>query len=79
LPHARIGHRYDAVISAALGTTPYRWRVSGGHLPRGLRLTRNGVIIGRPRHRGLFGVRITVRDDTRPQMRAARWFGLRVL
>lgn len=79
LPHARTGHRYDAVLSAALGTTPYRWRVTAGHLPRGLRLTRNGVIIGRPRHRGIFRARITVRDHTRPQMRAARWYRLRVL
>ncbi len=79
LPRADLGRRYAIQLRAALGTTPYQWHVTGGRLPRGLRLTHEGRLVGRPGHRGLFRVRIAVRDHTRPAMRADRWFGLRVL
>ena len=36
LPSAHAGRRYAVLLRANLGTTPYRWQVSAGHLPAGL-------------------------------------------
>jgi hypothetical protein len=72
LPKARIGHKYTAALKAALGTTPYRWTLIRGHLPRGLHLTRDGTISGRPEHKGVYRLEIRVRDSSHPKMTATR-------
>ncbi len=41
--------RYSATLTASGGNPPYRWSVSSGHLPKGLRLKKStGVISGTP-------------------------------
>ena len=72
LRHAHRGRRYRAQLRANLGTTPYRWRVTAGRLPHGLRLTRAGRLSGRPRQRGRFTFTIRVTDSSRPAMHARR-------
>jgi hypothetical protein len=66
-----VGRRYRFQLHALLGRSPLRWRLRG-HLPRGLRLTRGGAIIGIPRRTGSRGLTVEVTDATRPAMRARR-------
>jgi hypothetical protein len=78
LPTATVRHLYHATLRAVLGTSPYRWRVSRGHLPAGLRLSRHGALSGVPRRRGRWWVTIAVTDAGHPRMSAHRRFSLTV-
>jgi hypothetical protein len=49
LPVAHVGRAYVAKLVATGGTMPYSWRVSTGALPAGLRLTKDGRIVGVPK------------------------------
>jgi hypothetical protein len=71
LPRARTHHRYTTRLRAQLGTTPYHWTVTRGHLPRGLRL-RHGRIAGRPDQHGTYRFTVRVKDASHPVMRASR-------
>jgi hypothetical protein len=71
LPRATVGMLYTAQLKAALGTTPYRWRLTRGRLPAGLRLTHAGEIRGVARERVRRRIRLQVSDVSRPQMRAS--------
>ena len=69
LPRARLHHRYRARLLAAEGTTPYRWSLRRGRLPRGLRLNhRTGIISGRPRHAGRRRLTFALRDSSHPRV-----------
>ena len=72
LPAARVGRRYRVALTANLGTTPYRWTLVKGELPRGVELSRAGILAGRPCHTGVFRFTVRVTDSTRPRMIAAR-------
>ncbi|MDQ1496512.1 MAG: hypothetical protein QOG69_2995 [Actinomycetota bacterium] len=48
LPVAHVGRRYAARLVATGGMTPYDWRLVSGSLPKGLRLTPDGLIVGVP-------------------------------
>src|SRR5690242_183346 len=77
-PPARATHRpYHAILRADLGTTPYGFSLTTGHLPPGLRL-RHGSIIGRPRRTGTYRFTIRVRDASRPPTRASRRLAITV-
>ena len=78
LRHAHTGHRYHARLHANLGTTPYHWRVTTGHLPHGLRLNRYGSLSGRPSQRGRVEFTVRVTDSSRPAMHASRHLSLTV-
>ena len=78
LPTGTVRHLYHAMLRATLGTTPYRWRLTHGRLPAGLRLSRRGVLSGVPRHRGHWRVTIGVTDAGHPRMSAHRRFSLTV-
>jgi hypothetical protein len=67
LPAGKAGVPYTATLTATGGTAPYTWQVTGGSLPRGLRLDpRTGVISGRTRDRGTRKVTLTVTDSAAP-------------
>jgi hypothetical protein len=72
LPAAALGRRYTARLVADLGTAPLHWRVTKGHLPRGLKVTRAGLIRGIPRRLGTFHFTVAVTDSTRHAMRDSR-------
>lgn len=38
LPSARVGRPYDAHLAAVGGVSPTLWKLTRGHLPRGIRL-----------------------------------------
>jgi sugar lactone lactonase YvrE len=67
---ARVDHRYAARLRALLGTTPYTWRIMSGRLPRRIHLRRDGMLVGRPRHRGTFHLLVEVRDHSHKRMTA---------
>ena len=76
---ARQGRHYLVNLVAAEGTTPYRWKIARGRLPRGLRLRRTGAIIGTPRRRaGIYRFTIRLTDSTRPTQKVTRKLRLRV-
>jgi hypothetical protein len=76
LPHAMADRPYRARLAAGEGRTPYRWSIAPGALPAGLRLTRSGIVIGRPRRAGRAHVLITVSDAERPAAHATTWLTL---
>lgn len=76
LPATRVGRHYRVRLRAYLGTTPYRWTVRRGRLPHGLRLTRTGILTGRPRRAGTYRFTVRARDHTRPAMTATRRLAL---
>ncbi len=78
LPVATVGRVYRATLRAALGTTPYAWRVAHGRLPAGLQLTREGTITGVPRVRGVRRLRIRVSDSSPHRMIDTRALTLHV-
>lgn len=62
MPVGEVGVPYfqREVIS---GTGPFGWRIGGGHLPTGLRLTATGLITGIPGRAGTASVYLTVTDS----------------
>jgi sugar lactone lactonase YvrE len=70
LPPGRRDHLYFVALRAGLGTTPYRWTLTGGRLPWGLRLDSAGRIQGRPRHAGRYPLTVTVTDSSHPTLTA---------
>lgn len=49
LPEAVTGTPYSEQLTARGGVQPYRWSVTGGALPQGLKLSKTGVISGTPK------------------------------
>jgi hypothetical protein len=61
LTNGSVGTPYSLAFSAAGGTAPYTWTISGGTVPPGLSLTTAGVLNGTPTTSGsfIFDVRAT--------------------
>jgi hypothetical protein len=71
VPHARVGHAYRVQLYALLGRRPLRWKVLRARLPRGLHLTRGGLISGTPVRASRRWIVLGVSDSTHPAMRAS--------
>jgi hypothetical protein len=74
LPAASPEVGYSQQLTAVGGKTPYTWRVSGGALPKGLRLTERGLLEGTPRPRdeaGTYSFNVRVVDSTKGQRQVA--------
>ena len=76
LPNGVQGTPYSQTISAAGGTPPYVFSISGGALPPGLALTGAGVLSGTPSQAGIG--RFTVRVSDAARASAARDFALSI-
>jgi hypothetical protein len=70
LPAAVAHRRYYVRLRASEGRTPYSWSLAGGKLIAGLRLSRSGIISGRPRRSGTADLLIRVRDAEHPSAQA---------
>jgi hypothetical protein len=57
---ATAGKAYRATLALRGGARPYRWSAVG--LPSGIRLAASGILLGTPRAKGAFHVRVRVRD-----------------
>ncbi|MGO9321961.1 MAG: putative Ig domain-containing protein [Solirubrobacteraceae bacterium] len=71
LPGVTLGAHFAQQLEAVGGVTAYRWKVTAGHLPRGLRLSSTGLLSGTVAakgypHGGSFPITVTVTDRTRP-------------
>lgn len=64
LPVAHVGRRYDVRLVATGGTTPYRWQLAGGSLPKGMRLTGPGLIVGVPKRPARVSLVIRATDSS---------------
>src|SRR5450631_817470 len=63
LPSGVVGVSYSETLSAAGGTAPYAWFLSGGALPAGLALDNlAGTISGTPQNSGTFRFTVLVVD-----------------
>jgi hypothetical protein len=70
LPPAAVGRRYTAPLIADLATTPTRWRLVHGQLPKGVKLAASGLIAGVPSRVGTFHITVAVTDSTKQAMHA---------
>jgi hypothetical protein len=70
LRRAPLGRRYTGRLMAILGKAPLRWRRVRGHLPRGLRLSRDGRITGTAHKAGRYRFNVTVTDSERRRQTA---------
>ncbi|MGZ4790357.1 MAG: PKD domain-containing protein [Ilumatobacteraceae bacterium] len=62
LPGATRGTKYLAALTAGGGSTPYKFRIGGGTLPAGLKLTAKGSLQGKPTQQGSFSFTIVATD-----------------
>ena len=62
LPDGTVGVPYSASLSAAGGTTPYKWSLLSGSLPDGLSFGTNGSVSGTPSAPGGVGFAAVVTD-----------------
>jgi hypothetical protein len=70
---------YNAVLTAAGGSAPYRWSVSSGTLPSGLYLTgATGVISGAATQAGNFPFTVQAQDSSSPVQTATHSYAIAV-
>jgi hypothetical protein len=80
LPEATRGLAYEAVLAACGGTAPYKWK-KVGKLPRGLKVTKTGVIQGTPRSKlapGSYRIGVKATDAEKPKRSATSTVTLKV-
>lgn len=65
LPSDSVFVPYTGSLAASYGNPPYRWSVSSGRLPPGLRLARTGRILGTPRVGGVSTFTVEALDHIR--------------
>ncbi|HZX47108.1 MAG TPA: stalk domain-containing protein [Clostridia bacterium] len=61
-PEGRVGASYTHTFTVNRGTSPYTYKVTGGTLPEGLSLARNGTLNGTPETAGTYKYTVTVTD-----------------
>ena len=65
VPKGTYRQQYLAMLSTTgAGSGPFKWRLTGGNLPRGLRLSSNGAIHGRARAVGNFRFSVSASKGT---------------
>jgi hypothetical protein len=74
LPNGTHGVAYSALIQAQGGTTPYKFKLTAGVLPAGLKLKSNGHIGGKAVHAGSRTFTVTVTDHSHPKESATATF-----
>jgi uncharacterized protein (TIGR03437 family) len=62
VPGAQVNSAYSVLLQASGGTPGYIWQITAGALPRGLSLSPQGVVDGKPTESGQFPVTVTVSD-----------------
>jgi len=79
LPRAFLRQAYEVSLKAQNGTTPYKWEITTGSLPKGLNLNENGTLSGTPEEVGQFSFVVTVTDSARPAQQRTQEYILKVL
>jgi len=60
----QVGSKYTAQLGVTGGVGPFRWRVMGRRLGRGLHLLSNGVLTGTPTRAGRMRIHLQVSDSS---------------
>jgi hypothetical protein len=74
LPVATRGHAYEAQLSAFGGKEPDKWKKLG-KLPKGLKLSKTGLLSGTPSVKltaGEYTIEVSVSDSSKPKQSATR-------
>ncbi len=79
LPRAFLRQSYEVQLKAQNGTTPYKWEVTSGSLPKGFNLNENGTLSGIPEEAGQYSFVVTVTDSARPAQQRNQEYVLKVL
>jgi Putative Ig domain len=79
LSSAFVSQAYRVQLEAQNGTTPYKWLVSRGSLPKGLSLSEDGLLSGVPLEAGQFHFVVTVADSAKPAQQQDQELVLQVL
>jgi len=74
LPAINAGEEFHVTLHAKGGTPSYRWEVVNGDLPKGITLSHDGVLSGRPTKGGPMDITIRVTDSTSPPREAEKSF-----
>jgi hypothetical protein len=76
LAAGKVGTAYAATLSAAGGTTPYKWSITSGSLNAGLTLSSAGSISGTPTAAGTASFTVQVTDSSSPALTSTQTFSL---
>ena len=79
LPKGYPQQPYGCQLQAVGGTAPFTWEITRGQLPKGITLTREGMISGHPRETGEFHFEVTVKDSGSPQYQRSKDFVLTIV
>jgi Putative Ig domain len=79
LPRGYASQAFHVQLEVQNGTTPYKWSLASGSLPKGLNLTEDGVLGGVPVEAGQFHFVVTVSDNTKPPQQRDQELTLQVL
>lgn len=66
LPDVAVYAKYKVTVSSDGGKKPYKWTVTGGALPAGVKLTKAGKLTGTPTTLGHYSFDVTVTDSSKP-------------
>jgi hypothetical protein len=79
LPNAAPHHEYKYLFKAHGGIPPYKYSISEGSLPVGVKLSADGPLSGIPPATGQFRFTVSVTDSSNPPQRTTRSFLLKVV
>src|SRR5271165_6230555 len=78
LPSVAVGQNYQVAFSAANGDGQYSYTLASGKLPKGLLLSKGGVLNGEPKVGGTYHFSVKVTESGRGRPSASRSFSLTV-
>jgi hypothetical protein len=79
LPGGVVSARYTTTLAALGGASPYTWTITAGSLPKGLTLSRAGIITGVPAAASRSAVTIRVADTSDPALTASRSYKITIV
>ena len=79
LPRGYVSQAFHVQLEVQNGTTPYKWSLASGALPKGLTLSEDGILGGVPLQAGQFHFVVTAADGARPPQQQDQEFALQVL
>jgi len=79
LPNGAPRHEYQYLFKAHGGIPPYKYSISEGSLPVGMKLSNDGLLSGVPPATGQFRFTVAVTDSSNPPQKTARSFLLKVV
>jgi YVTN family beta-propeller protein len=71
LPKATVGKHYHVTLGATGGQSPYVWSRAKGSLPKGLSVSKAGVVSGKPTKKGKATFTLSVKDATGTSVKKA--------